>query len=103
MSCTVPYGPLSWHVLGSLNVSYVAEIDLDGPEALFVQVANVLRARIAAGTYPVGRRIPSVRDIADEFRVSQTTAEAAVRILRREGLIRATRGRGTFVVAVPED
>lgn len=82
-------------------MSCVGEIDLDGPEPLFEQVAGVLRGRIAAGAYPVGRRIPSVRDIADEFRVSQTTAEAAVRVLRREGLTRATRGRGTFVIAIP--
>ncbi|MFB4305172.1 GntR family transcriptional regulator [Actinomadura sp. GTD37] len=79
----------------------MGEIDLDGPEPLFEQVAGVLRERIVVGTYLVGRRIPSVRDIADEFRVSQTTAEAAVRVLRREGLTRATRGRGTFVIAVP--
>ncbi|MQY05833.1 GntR family transcriptional regulator [Actinomadura macrotermitis] len=81
----------------------MGEIDLDGPEPLFEQVAAAITRRIAAGTYQVGRRIPAVRAIADEFGVSQSTAEAAVRLLRERGLTRATHGRGTFVIAKPEE
>ncbi|MDL4813389.1 winged helix-turn-helix domain-containing protein [Actinomadura opuntiae] len=79
----------------------MGEIDLDGPQPLFEQVAEVIAGRIAKGTYPIGRRIPAVRAIADEFGVSQSTAEAAVRVLRERGLTRATHGRGTFVIAKP--
>ncbi|WP_433243790.1 GntR family transcriptional regulator [Actinomadura nitritigenes] len=81
----------------------MGEIDLDGPQPLFEQVAEVIAARIEAGTYPVGRRIPAVRAMADEFGVSQSTAEAAARVLRSRGLTRATHGRGTFVIAKPSD
>ncbi|MER6809798.1 winged helix-turn-helix domain-containing protein [Spirillospora sp. NPDC000708] len=78
-------------------------IDLDGMEPLYLQVAGVLTARIVDGAYPVGRRIPAVRAIADEFKVSVNTAEAATRVLRDRGLIRGVHGRGTFVIAKPSE
>ncbi|GAA2130289.1 GntR family transcriptional regulator [Actinomadura napierensis] len=76
-------------------------IDLDGMEPLYLQVAGVLTARIVDGVYPVGRRIPAVRAVADEFKVSVNTAEAAIRLLREHGLVRGVHGRGTFVIAKP--
>lgn len=77
-------------------------IDLDGPEPLFRQVAAVLRARIEDGTYPVNRRIPSEEALCEEFDVSRPTVRQALALLRADGLIRAVRGRGTFVKAADE-
>ncbi|QFG22396.1 winged helix-turn-helix domain-containing protein [Actinomadura sp. WMMB 499] len=77
-------------------------IDLDGMEPLRDQVAAVIMGRIVDGTYPVGRRIPSNRAIADEFGVSTNTAEAAVKRLRDRGLVQGVHGRGTFVIAKPD-
>lgn len=76
-------------------------IDLDGPEPLYEQIASVLAARIADGTYPPRRRIPSEAQIVDEFGVSRPTARAAVRLLVERGLVRTVRGRGSFVVDAP--
>lgn len=78
-------------------------IDLDGMRPLYLQVADVIAERIAADVYPVGRRIPSNRAIADEFGVSTNTAEAAVKHLRERGIIQGVHGRGTFVIAKPDD
>jgi GntR family transcriptional regulator len=77
-------------------------IDLDGPEPLYAQVAAVLAARITDGTYPAGRRVPSARELAEEFEVSKRTAEAALTALRERGLVRGVVGRGTFVVGPAE-
>jgi GntR family transcriptional regulator len=77
-------------------------IDLDGPEPLRDQVAQILRDRIADGTYPPRRRIPAEDTIADEFGVSRKTARAAVTILKAEGLVFTVPGRGTFVVEEQE-
>lgn len=76
-------------------------LDLDGPDPLYEQIAEVLAARIADGTYPPRRRIPSEAGLVDEFGVSRPTARAAVQLLVERGLVRTVRGKGTFVVDAP--
>ena len=76
-------------------------VDLDGPEPLYEQIATVLAARIADGTYPPRRRIPSEAAIVDEFNVSRPTARAAVQLLVQRGLVHTVRGKGSFVVDSP--
>jgi GntR family transcriptional regulator len=76
-------------------------VDLDGPEPLYEQIAAVLAARIADGTYPPRRRIPSEAAIVDEFSVSRPTARAAVQRLAEQGLVHTVRGKGTFVTDSP--
>lgn len=71
-------------------------IDLDAPEPLYEQLAAVLRARIADGTY--ARRLPSGPALVAEFDLSLPTVQRAVQALKDEGLVRAVVGRGTFVV-----
>jgi GntR family transcriptional regulator len=76
-------------------------LDLDGPDPLYEQIAEVLAARIADGTYPPRRRIPSEAGIVDEFGVSRPTARAAVQLLVERGLVHTVRGKGSFVVDAP--
>lgn len=76
-------------------------LDLDGPDPLYEQIAAILAARIADGTYPPRRRIPSEAGICDEFDVSRPTARAAVQLLVERGLVRTVRGKGTYVVDEP--
>ncbi|MER5916200.1 GntR family transcriptional regulator [Streptomyces sp. NPDC001982] len=76
-------------------------LDLDGPEPLYEQIAAILAARIADGTYPPRRRIPSEAGICDEFDVSRPTARAAVQLLVERGLVVTVRGKGTYVVDQP--
>ncbi|WP_234393136.1 GntR family transcriptional regulator [Streptomyces pactum] len=60
-------------------------VDLDGPDPLYEQIAAVLTARIADGTYPPRRRIPSEAAVVEEFGVSRPTARAAVQLLSTAG------------------
>ena len=76
-------------------------VDLDGPEPLYEQIATVLATRIADGTYPPRRRIPSEAAIVDEFGVSRPTARAAVQLLVERGLVQTVRGKGSFVLDSP--
>lgn len=73
-------------------------MDLDGPEPLYEQIADVIAARIADGTYPPRRRIPSEAAICDEFTVARPTARSAIRLLVDRGLVRTVRGKGSYVV-----
>ncbi|WP_234340739.1 GntR family transcriptional regulator [Streptomyces sp. NRRL F-5630] len=77
-------------------------MDLDDTRAKWVQVADLLRARIAAGTYPVGGRVPSVLQLTEEFGIAVATAQKALRALRDENLTRTERGLGSYVVRRPK-
>ncbi len=61
------------------------------------QVADVIRERIADGTYPAGGRIPSVLQLQEEFGIAGVTAQKVHRGLRAEGLIYTEPGMGSFV------
>jgi DNA-binding GntR family transcriptional regulator len=66
------------------------------PRSASVQIADDLRARIAAGELARGVKLPSIRDLATEYGVAQMTANGALQQLRSEGLVIAS-GRGHFV------
>jgi len=72
-------------------------VDHDAPDPLYEQIANVIRERISDGTYPVGQ-LPGEAAFAAEFGVARPTVRSALDILAAEGLVRAVRGRGTFVL-----
>jgi len=61
----------------------------------YQQVADAITARIAAGHYPC--KLPSERDLAEEFGVSYITVRHAMAILRERGLIVSIHGRGTLI------
>lgn len=73
-------------------------IDPLGSEHVYVQLAAILRARIKAGVYPRGRALPARDRLAQEFEVSKGSVERAIAVLRREGLVRTTVGRGVYVL-----
>lgn len=62
----------------------------------------MLRAGIADGTYPPGRRLPSVTTLMQEYGIASVTARKALRVLVDEGIAEMTPGMGTFVKAAPE-
>ncbi|MEW2442758.1 GntR family transcriptional regulator [Micromonospora marina] len=63
----------------------------------YVQLAEILRARVVSGQLRPGARLPSERDLSQEYGVAPKTARAAVQTLRDEGLVEAVRGRGVVV------
>jgi GntR family transcriptional regulator len=66
--------------------------------ATFRAIADHYRAKITAGDYRQGDKLPSVRSIAAELGVSPNTASGALRQLQSERLIRITH-RGAYVDA----
>lgn len=78
-------------------------IDLDGPEPLYRQIANLIERRIVDGTYPPNRKVPSESAICEEFGVSRRTARSAYALLADRGMIVTVPGKGTYVAERPGD
>jgi len=60
-------------------------------------IADDIAARIAAGEYPPGSKIPSYSQLATLYSVSISTAQRAVMVLRVSGQVVGVQGRGVFV------
>ena len=71
-------------------------IDRDAPDPPWVQLAAILRSRIASGE--ITSLLPGERALQQEFGLAPVTIRKAVRQLREEGLVRTTPGWGTYVV-----
>ncbi|TCP53512.1 TetR family transcriptional regulator [Tamaricihabitans halophyticus] len=63
------------------------------------QIVDDFRSRITAGELPNGARLPSIRQVAQDWRVALATATKAMAALRDEGLIEPRVGAGTVVRA----
>lgn len=71
-----------------------------GAAPLYVQVADLLRDRLAKGEWKDGDYLPSLERLMDEFAVSRVTMRYAIKKLSADGLLSAERGRGTVVTAL---
>lgn len=76
------------------------QLDARSPTPLYEQIAQRVRAAIAAGDVRPGTSLPSVRQVASTARVNPATVAQAYRLLEQEGLVVARKGAGTFVKAV---
>lgn len=60
------------------------------------RVASALRARIAAGEWAPGQRMPPVAALAEQYDTSRATVTKALRKLADEALITIVPNWGTF-------
>ncbi len=76
-----------------------AHAKFDGPEALYVQLAEDLARRIRSGEYGPRRRLPGEFELVDRYGLSRVTVRQAMSVLERRGLVIRRRGVGTFVAS----
>lgn len=77
-------------------------VDRDEPMTLHDQVAAELRRAIADGEASQGERLPPSSDLAAVLGVNRNTVLRALRLLRDEGVVDFTRGRGVRVTGSPQ-
>lgn len=70
---------------------------IDRGESPYLQIARYYRQQIERGELQPGQLLPSVRAMADLWKVAHTTANRALRTLQAEGLVQSTSGLGTVV------
>ena len=64
---------------------------------MYLQIVEQIRQRVAAGDWPAGQELPSIRALAAELRVSVITVKRAYLDLESEGVIVTRHGKGSFV------
>ena len=81
---------------------FTVKIHPEDPADLYAQVAAEIRRAIADGEAKPGERLPPAKDLAAVLGVNTNTVFRALRLLRDEGLLEFSRGRGITVVGTPE-
>ena len=72
-------------------------IDPGSHVPIYLQIAEAIRAAVAAGVYRPGEVLPSLRAMATEIHVNPNTVQRAYDELERAGLVYSQRGKGLFV------
>jgi GntR family transcriptional repressor for pyruvate dehydrogenase complex len=68
------------------------------PAKVFEQIAEQIEKRVLDGELKSGDRLPTERDLAEQFHASRTAVREAMKILAQKGLIEMRPGRGTIVI-----
>jgi GntR family transcriptional regulator len=72
-------------------------INRDSYEPAYLQLANLLREKIADGHFRAGEKLPSESELRSQYDVSQMTVRRAIKILQEQGVVTSSQGKGTFV------
>lgn len=64
---------------------------------MYLQITEQIRMRVAAGDWPPGRELPSIRALSADLKVSVITVKRAYLDLEAEGVIVTRHGKGSFV------
>ena len=67
-------------------------------QPLYQMIYNYLIENIKSGKYTDGDRVPSEKELAEEFGVSRITSKKALEMLAENGYIKRMPGKGSFVV-----
>ncbi|MCD0500819.1 FadR family transcriptional regulator [Achromobacter sp. MY14] len=70
---------------------------------LYRMIADQIAARIKAGDFPAGGRLPAERELAEQLQVSRASVREALIALEIEGYVDVRVGTGVFVCQPRED
>lgn len=64
---------------------------------LYEQLVHQIENKVLSGELRPGDRLPSERELAEQFGISRTAVREAVKALQEKGLVDIQVGRGTFI------
>ena len=65
----------------------------------YIRIHDALKKKIDVGFWEIGQRLPSERDLADDYEVSRMTLRQAITLLVEEGILERRVGSGTYVAS----
>ena len=68
---------------------------------LYEQIYSDIRGQIVQGAFEAGDRLPSEKEISEQYQVSRITSKKALEMLAEEGTVIRMPGRGTFLAKAP--
>ncbi|MFF3488748.1 GntR family transcriptional regulator [Streptomyces sp. NPDC002701] len=69
----------------------------------YQRIVQDVRDKIRSGRWTAGTKLPSTRELADEYGVAPGTVQRALTELRTAGLVYSHQGRGSFVTETASD
>jgi GntR family transcriptional regulator len=75
-------------------------ISPQNPDPMYKQVTDQIKDAIASGTLQPETKLPSIREMAKELKISMITIKRAYADLENEGYILTRSGLGSFVVDI---
>src|SRR5205085_11970894 len=80
-----------------LGVRHDTRFDDKSGAPRYMQLASVLKHEITNGKWPVGRQLPTVEKISNDYGLAKITVRQAFAVLAQDDLVVSERGRGTYV------
>ena len=65
----------------------------------YIRIHDALKKKIDDGFWEISQRLPSERDLADDYEVSRMTLRQAITLLVEEGILERRVGSGTYVAS----
>lgn len=65
----------------------------------YIRIHDAIKKEIDGGVWEIGQRLPSERDLADDYEVSRMTLRQAITLLVEEGILERRVGSGTYVAS----
>lgn len=65
---------------------------------IYIQIAKSIKEKIALGNLKPGDKFPSIRELANIYKVNPNTVQRSTQLLEQDGFIYSKRGIGSFVV-----
>ncbi len=73
------------------------DLKFDNNTPIYIQIMNWIKEQIVSNKFLAGSRLPSVRDMSEQFNVTSNTIQRVLRELEIEGIIYTQRGIGVFI------
>ncbi len=80
-----------------MNQKFLHKIDFESPIAYYVQLKEILEAKIEGHSWQPGDKLPSEAELCDAFDVSRTVVRQALQEMEYAGMIYRRKGKGSFV------
>lgn len=72
-------------------------VDFSNEKPIYLQIVGQIQKKMIVGEYACDQRLPSVREMASEFKVNPNTMQRAFQELENQGLVYSVRTSGRYV------